>query len=120
MKTLTTALVGTGAGAIVLLAYLALQQQQEVRQDVRLERARFERDSAAFDKTFEQKWRQFDGKSLTAHEQQAFDRRLQAAEAELVRETARLQAMETASDKTLSEMRDALDALDTPQPRHRR
>lgn len=120
MKTLMTTLIGMGAGAIVFLAFLALQQQQEVKQDLRIDKAKFELENATFDKTFEEKWQAFDGKPLSQRARERFDARIQAAERELAQETERLKAMETASDKTLAEMREALEALDKPLTRNTR
>ena len=36
MKALTGALIGTGAGAIVLLAYLSLGQQAETKKEIQV------------------------------------------------------------------------------------
>ena len=112
MKTLMTTLIGMGAGAVVLLAFLALQQQQEVKQDLRLDKAKFELEHATFDKTFEEKWRAFDGRQLPKSERARLDARMKAAETEVAHETERMKAMESASDKTLTEMRETLEALD--------
>ena len=116
MKTLITSIIGTGAAALILLAYLALQKQEEVKQEVHVDKARFESEAAKFDRAFEEKWQAFDGKQLPPAQRQAADARVRSARTEFDEARQKLDATRAASDKDLAEMKAALDALDrSPQ-----
>lgn len=56
MKGLTTILLGTGGAGLVLLAFLALQGQQDVKRDVDVDKAKLEVKEAEFDRTYDERW----------------------------------------------------------------
>ncbi|MFA7105629.1 MAG: hypothetical protein WC165_10925 [Dysgonamonadaceae bacterium] len=112
MKALTTALIGTGAGAVVLLAYLSLGQQAETKKDVAADKARIEVERAKFDRQFDQAWAAFDGQTLSQKQQDAHDQRIQEAEQALAEARGALSAAGEASERDLAEIKAAIDSVD--------
>jgi len=105
MKILVTGLLGTGAGGLVLLAYLSLQGQQEVKQEIHVDKARIEVESAKFDKAFDEKWAAMDGKKLSKSTQAGHEKRIDAAATNLEQEKKKLAGAEEDSKKDLAEIK---------------
>jgi hypothetical protein len=112
MKGLTAALIGTGAGAVVLLAYLALGQQQETRKDIQVDKAAAEVSRAKFDKDFDQAWTSFDGKKPSKETQEAHDKRIADAQKGLDEARAALGSASERNAQDLADMKAAIDAMD--------
>ena len=112
MKALTGALIGTGAGAIVLLAYLSLGQQAETKKEIQVDKAKIELEQARFDKQFDEKWAEFDGKKLPKEKQDANEQRIQEAGKDLAQARDALGAAAAKNASDLAEMKAAIDAMD--------
>lgn len=112
MKALTTALIGTGALGLVFVAYLSLGQQAETKKEIQVDKAQISIEKAQFDKQFDEKWAEFDGKKLSKEQKEEHDKRIQEAQKDL--KDARTAQGETAkkTDKDLADMKAAIDALD--------
>ena len=116
MKALTTALIGTGAGALVLLVYLSLGQQQETKKDIQVDKAKFELEKSKFDKSFDEKWTEFDGKKPSKELQAAHDKNIQGAQKELDDARSALNATSAQSKKDLAAIKTAIDTVDKKEP----
>ncbi|MGL5001359.1 MAG: hypothetical protein ACRDAM_00285 [Casimicrobium sp.] len=112
MKMLVAGLIGSGAGAVVLLAYLSLSQQQETKKDIALDKAVIEVQRARFDKDFEEKWNAFDGKPLSKAASNEHRERIKNAHEQLeaLRTQKNLSAQHNAKD--LEELRAVIESGD--------
>jgi hypothetical protein len=112
MKALTTALIGTGAGAIVLMAYLSLGQQEQTKKEIAVDKAQHELENARFDKDFDEKWGEFDGKKPSKQAIERHDQRIEKAEkeAEEAKKTVKGAAAQNAKD--LADLKAAIEEAD--------
>lgn len=115
MKTLVTGLLGTGAFAVVLLAYLSLHGQQEVKNEVHVDKAKIEVEAAKFDKSFEDKWAAMSGKKTSKDELEQHEKRIAQAEDSLDEAKKKLATAQRASERDLAEIKAAIDELDGKQ-----
>lgn len=112
MKALTGALIGTGAGAIVLLAYLSLGQQAETKKEIQVDKAKIELEQARFDKQFDEKWAEFDGKKPSKEAKEAHEERIREASKDLAQTRDALGVASAKNANDLAEMKAAIDAMD--------
>ena len=112
MKALTGALIGTGAGAIVLLAYLSLGQQAETKKEIQVDKAKIELEQARFDKQFDEKWAEFDGKKPSKEAKEAHEERIREAGKDLAQARDALGVASAKNASDLAEMKAAIDAMD--------
>lgn len=115
MKTLVTGLLGTGAFAVVLLAYLSLHGQQEVKNEVHVDKAKIEVEAAKFDKSFDDKWAAMSGKKTSKDELAQHEKRIAQAEDSLDEAKKKLATAQRASERDLAEIKAAIDDLDGKQ-----
>jgi hypothetical protein len=113
MKVLVAGLIGSGAGAIVLLTYLSLGQQQEAKQDIAVDKAAFEVERASFDKDFEEKWQAFDSKPLSQSVVNEHGERMKAAQEQLRTLRAQRDFSSQQNERTFEELRAAIESADT-------
>lgn len=112
MKGLAGILIGSGALALVFVMYLSLSQQAETRKEIQVDKSKIELEQARFDKQFDEKWAEFDGKKLPKEKQEANEQRIQEAGKDLAqaRESLGAESAKNASD--LADIKAAIDAMD--------
>ncbi len=112
MKAIAGALIGTGALAVLFVSYLALSQQAETKKEIQVDKAKIELEQARFDKQFDEKWAEFDGKKLPKEKQDANDQRIQEASKDLTQARDALGAESAKNARDLAEIKAAIDAMD--------
>lgn len=112
MKGLTGILLGSGALALVFVMWLSLGQQAETRTEIQVDKAKIELEQARFDKQFDEKWAEFDGKKLPKEKQDANEQRIQEAGKDLAQARDALGAAAAKNASDLAEMKAAIDAMD--------
>lgn len=114
MKGMTAALIGTGAGALVLMAYLSLAQQDQTKKEIAVDKAQNELERARFDKEFDEKWAEFGGKKPAKEAQAAHDQRIDEARKEVTEAKKTMSGAAAQNAKDLAELKEAIDAADKP------
>lgn len=112
MKGLAGILIGSGALALVFVMYLSLSQQAETRKEIQVDKSKIELEQARFDKQFDEKWAEFDGKKLSKEKQEANEQRIQEAGKDLAQAREALGAESAKNASDLADIKAAIDAMD--------
>ena len=112
MKGLTGLLLGSGALALVFVMYLSLSQQAETRKEIQVDKAKIELEQARFDKQFDEKWAEFDGKKPSKEVKDAHEERIREAGKDLAQARDALGVASAKNASDLAEMKAAIDAMD--------
>jgi len=112
MKGLAGILIGSGALALVFVMYLSLSQQAETRKEIQVDKSKIELEQARFDKQFDEKWAEFDGKKLPKEKQEANEQRIQEAGKDLAQAREALGAESAKNASDLADIKAAIDAMD--------
>ena len=112
MKGLTGLLLGSGALALVFVMYLSLSQQAETRKEIQVDKAKIELEQARFDKQFDEKWAEFDGKKPSKEAKEAHEERIREAGKDLAQARDALGAESAKNASDLADIKAAIDAMD--------
>ena len=112
MKAIAGALIGTGALALVFVIYLSLSQQAETKKEIQVDKAKIELEQARFDKQFDEKWAEFDGKKPSKEAKEAHEERIREAGKDLAQARDALGVASAKNASDLAEMKAAIDAMD--------
>ena len=112
MKGLAGILIGSGALALVFVMYLSLSQQAETRKEIQVDKSKIELEQARFDKQFDEKWPEFDGKKHPKEKQEANEQRIQEAGKDLAQAREALGAESAKNASDLADIKAAIDAMD--------
>ena len=112
MKAIAGALIGTGALALVFVIYLSLSQQAETKKEIQVDKAKIELEQARFDKQFDEKWAEFDGKKPSKEAKEAHEERIREAGKDLAQARDALGVTSAKNASDLAEMKAAIDAMD--------